>query len=97
MSSENIFPYKPYKEIAIYEFHCSARNQSSLPYRDVVVHMNQGIVDVRKVVLREKKTTAINWVSLDRKFDFQISISTKVLTRCNVKPYTTFIKKISIW
>ncbi|KAI9261213.1 hypothetical protein EDC94DRAFT_659738 [Helicostylum pulchrum] len=96
ITSENIFPYQPYKRIAIYEFCCSARNQPALPYRDVVVHMNQGIIDVRKVVLREKKTTAINWVSLDRKFDFQISISTKVLARCDVKPYTTFIKKISI-
>ncbi|KAI8064995.1 hypothetical protein BDF21DRAFT_427569 [Thamnidium elegans] len=96
ITSENIFPYRPYNKTSIYEFYCSARNQKSLPHRDVVIHMNHKTIVVRKVVLREKKTTAINWVSLDRKFDFQLSISTRVLTRRDVKPYTTFIKKISI-
>ena len=32
-----------------------------------------------------------------RKFDFQMSLMTHELGRANVKPYTTFLKKISVW
>lgn len=97
MTSESILPFQHYNKTAIYEFHCQARNSPSLPYKPTVIHMNQGFIDVRKVVLREKNVTEIDWVSLDRKYDFQLALSTKVVTRCDVKPYKTFINRISIW
>jgi hypothetical protein len=82
---------------AIYEFHCSARNQPHVPYKPIVLHMNQGVVDVRKVVICEKVVTEVDWTSLDRKYDFQMALTTKQLVRRDVKPYTTFIKSVSIW
>ena len=98
MTSESVLGQgKPYRKNAIYEFHCSARNSPQLPYKKNIIHMNQGVIDVRKVVWKERTAAEVNWVSLDRKFDFQFSVATKTLLRQQVKPYTTFIKKVSIW
>lgn len=97
MTSESILPTPAYNITSTYEFHCSARNQPSLPFRPVTVHMNQGIINVKKVVLRDRVTSKIDWISLDRKYDFQFSLSTQVLARTDVKPYSTFIKRVSIW
>jgi hypothetical protein len=33
---------------------------------------------------------------IDRKFDFQLSLQTEETTRMDVKPYTTFIKKVAV-
>ncbi|GAN07661.1 hypothetical protein MAM1_0170c07163 [Mucor ambiguus] len=81
---------------AIYEFHCSARNSPSLPYKPIVLHMNQGVIDVRKVVLSEQTVAEVDWVSLDRRYDFKLALTAKHLTRCDVKPYTTFNKWVSV-
>ncbi|CEP10217.1 hypothetical protein [Parasitella parasitica] len=81
---------------AIYEFHCLARNSPSLPYKPTVIHMNQGVIDVRKVVLSEQTVAEVDWVSLDRRYDFKLALTAKQLARCDVKPYTTFIKWISV-
>ncbi|KAI8647907.1 hypothetical protein BD408DRAFT_3527 [Parasitella parasitica] len=81
---------------AIYEFHCSARNSPSLPYKPIVIHMNQGVIDVRKVVLSEQTVAEVDWVSLDRRYDFKLALNAKQLARCDVKPYTTFIKWVSV-
>lgn len=86
-----------HSKTAIYEFHCSARNSPSLPYKPIVLHMNQGIIDVRKVVLGEQTVAEMDWVSLDRRYDFQLALTAKHLSRCDVKPYTTFNKWVSVW
>lgn len=85
-----------HSKTAIYEFHGSARNSPSLPYKPMVLHMNQGIIDVRKVVLHEQTITEVDWVSLDRRYDFKLALTAKHLVRCDVKPYTTFIKWVSV-
>ncbi|KAL9556029.1 hypothetical protein MBANPS3_002087 [Mucor bainieri] len=81
---------------AIYEFHCQARNSPVLPYKPIVLHMNQGVIDVRKVVLSEKTVAEVDWVSLDRRYDFKLALTAKHLSRCDVKPYTTFNKWVSV-
>ncbi|KAI8987167.1 hypothetical protein BDB01DRAFT_784848 [Pilobolus umbonatus] len=86
----------PFNKTSTYEFHCNARNSPNIPYKPVVVHMNQGAVDVKKVVITEHNVAEIDWVTLDRKYDFQLTLSTKQLIRCDVKPYNTFIKWVSI-
>ncbi|KAI7884485.1 uncharacterized protein EV154DRAFT_427967 [Mucor mucedo] len=96
MTSENILPSPAYNKTSTYEFHCLARNQPIVPFRPVVIHMNEGVINVKKVVLREKVVSKVDWVSLDRKYDFELSLSTKVLARTDVKPYSTFIKRVSI-
>ncbi|CDH60737.1 hypothetical protein RO3G_04598 [Lichtheimia corymbifera JMRC:FSU:9682] len=87
---------KPYNRTACFEIHAKARNQPALPYKPVVLIMNQGIVEFKKVITRKTKVAEIDWVSLDRKFDFQMSLTTHELGRPDVKPYTTFLKKISV-
>ncbi|OBZ90180.1 hypothetical protein A0J61_01768 [Choanephora cucurbitarum] len=96
MSSERLLQTRPFRKTSFYEFHCQARNQPTLPYRKVVLHMNQGVLDIDKVVITESKVTEVNWISLDRKYDFQLNLTTKELIRKDVKPFTTFIKWISI-
>lgn len=82
---------------AIYEFHCLARNSPSLPYTPTVIHMNQGVIDVRKVVINDQTVAEVDWVSLDRRYDFQLALTATQLTRCDVKPYTSFNKRVSVW
>ncbi|KAG0955945.1 hypothetical protein G6F60_005894 [Rhizopus arrhizus] len=87
----------PYHGISAYfEIHANARNQPILPYKPVVLYMSQQAVDFKKIVVATNKITEVNWVSLDRKFDFQMNLQTEELTRMDVKPYSTFLKKISI-
>lgn len=81
---------------AYFEIHANARNQPILPYKPVVLYMSQQAVDFKKIVVATNKITEVNWVSLDRKFDFQMNLQTEELTRMDVKPYSTFLKKISI-
>ncbi|KAI9250904.1 hypothetical protein BDA99DRAFT_522191 [Phascolomyces articulosus] len=87
---------RPFKHTGFFEIHCQARNQPALEYKPVVMIMNQGIVELKKVITRQQKVTEIDWVSLDRKFDFQLSLSAQELCRVDVKPYSTFIKKVSV-
>ncbi|KAI8376071.1 uncharacterized protein BYT42DRAFT_373527 [Radiomyces spectabilis] len=86
----------PFSKIAYFEIHANARNQPALPYKPVIMYMNQGHVELQKVVMRKDTITEIDWISLDRKLDFQVSLTTQELGRTDVKPYTTFIKKVSV-
>ena len=50
-----------------FEIYANARNQPAMPYKPVVMHMNnQGVVELSKVVTATNKVTEIGWVSLDR-------------------------------
>jgi hypothetical protein len=98
MTSEKVIGTQSfYNKTAIFEFHCSGQNQPTIPYKPLVLHLNQGIVNVKKVLPRESTVVEVDWINLDRKFDFQLSLTTKELLRCDVKPFTSFNKKVSIW
>ncbi|ORY94101.1 hypothetical protein BCR43DRAFT_495868 [Syncephalastrum racemosum] len=86
----------PHSKSAFFEIHADARNQPALPYKPVIMHLNQGVVEVDKVISQTKQVTEIDWTSLDRKFDFQMSLTAHELQRPDVRPYTTFVKKVSI-
>ncbi|KAI8078021.1 uncharacterized protein B0P05DRAFT_471183 [Gilbertella persicaria] len=87
----------PYSRTAYFEIHAQARNQPLVPYQPVVMYMHQGVVELKKVVTNTNKIVEIDWVSLkSRKFDFQMLLKTEQTTRTDVKPYTTFIKKVSV-
>ncbi|KAI8343643.1 hypothetical protein BC941DRAFT_344089 [Chlamydoabsidia padenii] len=85
-----------YNKTACYEIHAMARNQPSLDYQPIIMTVNPGAVGLQKVILRQDRVTEIDWVSLDRKFDFQMYLNAEVLGRTDVKPYSTFLKKLSI-
>ncbi|KAG1473924.1 hypothetical protein G6F56_000663 [Rhizopus delemar] len=86
----------PLKRKSFYEFHCSARNQRREDYKNVVMHMKEGIIQVTKVVYSEKTVTEIDWASLGRKLDFQMSLKVRELIRTDVKPFTTFANNMTI-
>ncbi|KAI8645889.1 hypothetical protein BD408DRAFT_360882 [Parasitella parasitica] len=80
-----------------FEIYANARNQPSLRYQPIVMHMkNQGVVELTKIVTTTNKVTEIEWVSLDRKFDFQFLLQTEEKTAMNVKPFNTFINKVAV-
>ncbi|KAI7893762.1 uncharacterized protein EV154DRAFT_500723 [Mucor mucedo] len=85
-----------YGRSAYFEMYADARNQPSVPYEPVVMYMSQGVVELKKIVTKTNKVTEIDWVSLDRKFDFQMLLKTEELTRTDVRPYNTFIKKVAV-
>lgn len=87
---------EPYGNSANYEIYANARNQPMTPYQPVVMHMSQGVVELKKVVTNSTKIVEVDWVSLDRKFDFQMLLKTEETTRMDVKPYNTFIKKVAV-
>ncbi|KAG1350740.1 hypothetical protein G6F62_003176 [Rhizopus arrhizus] len=86
----------PCKRQVFYEFHISARNQRKSDYKDMLLYMKEGIVDASKIVYSEKVVTEIDWASLDRKLDFQMTLKIRDLVRKDAKPFTTFVKYISI-
>jgi alanyl-tRNA synthetase len=56
----------PYGRTAYYEIHAQARNQPIVPYQPVIMYMNQGIVELKKVVVATNRVTEIDWCSLER-------------------------------
>ncbi|KAI9020110.1 hypothetical protein CLU79DRAFT_836460 [Phycomyces nitens] len=88
-------PSQSFEKKTYFEMHADVRNQPILPYKRVVMYMSQGVVQLDKVVIRNKPVTEIDWISLDRIFDFQMSLKTQEPVRSDVKPYTTFIKKVA--
>ncbi|KAL9548785.1 hypothetical protein MBANPS3_005528 [Mucor bainieri] len=80
-----------------FEIYANARNQPSMPYQPVIMYMkNQGVVELSKVITATNKVTEIDWVSLDRKFDFQFLLQTEESTRMDVKPFNTFINRVAV-
>ncbi|GAA5800274.1 hypothetical protein HPULCUR_005700 [Helicostylum pulchrum] len=96
IASMSDFLPDPYSRSAYFEMYADARNQPTVEYDPVVMYMSQGVVELKKVVTNTTKVTEIDWVSLDRKFDFQLLLKTEQTTRTDVKPYTTFIKKVAV-
>jgi alanyl-tRNA synthetase len=56
----------PYSRSAYFEIHAQARNQPVVPYQPVVLYMNQGVVELKKVFVATNKVTEIDWCSLSR-------------------------------
>jgi hypothetical protein len=56
----------PYSRSANFEIHAQARNQPTTPYQPVIMHMNQGVVELKKIVVATNKVTEIDWCSLER-------------------------------
>ncbi|KAI8886986.1 hypothetical protein K501DRAFT_52311 [Backusella circina FSU 941] len=87
---------KRYSGTSTYEFHCLARNMPQVDYKETVLYMNEGAMELFKVTISERRLTEVDWVSLDRNMDFQMTLTTKELVRPDAKPYTTFIKWVSV-
>ncbi|KAI9252444.1 hypothetical protein BY458DRAFT_523009 [Sporodiniella umbellata] len=87
-TNHGVYPY--------FEIHARARNQPILPYKPVILHVSQQSVDYKKIVVATQKITEINYNNLGSKLDFQINLEIEELTREDVKPFSTFLKKISI-
>ncbi|CAO3585078.1 unnamed protein product [Absidia cylindrospora] len=85
-----------YTKTATFEIHAMARNQPTLDYQPIIMNVNPGAVGLQKVVVRNHRASEINWVSLDRKFDFQMYLNAEELGRIDVKPYSTFLKTMMI-
>ncbi|ORZ15720.1 hypothetical protein BCR42DRAFT_328009 [Absidia repens] len=85
-----------YTKTATFEIHAMARNQPSLDYQPIIMNVNPGAVGLQKVVVRNHRASEIHWVSLDRKFDFQMYLNAEELGRIDVKPYSTFLKTMMI-
>lgn len=79
-----------------FEIYAEARNQPSMPYEPVVMEMTMGVVGLKRIVTKVNKVVEVDWVSLDRKMDFQLLLKTEENTRTDVKPFNTFIKRVAV-
>ncbi|ORX95749.1 hypothetical protein K493DRAFT_22761 [Basidiobolus meristosporus CBS 931.73] len=79
-----------------YIVEADARFSPSKSYSTVQLHINANMVNLEKVVTKKDHVLDINWNSLSRVYDFQLKIWTRKHLRHDIKPYTTFLKNISI-
>ncbi|ORX43861.1 hypothetical protein DM01DRAFT_1340618 [Hesseltinella vesiculosa] len=86
----------PFGKTACFEIHAQARNQPTLPYQPIIMTLNPGGVMLTKVVVKKDRLAEVDWVMNDNKLDFQMYLDAEELGRTDVKPYSTFEKKISV-
>ncbi|CAO3693139.1 unnamed protein product [Umbelopsis ramanniana] len=94
-SISDILP-QPYGRGAHYEITANARNQPHHPYSEVNMRVNANIIDLEKVTICHQTIAEVDWVSLDRKFDFSLKLTKKDQLRTDIKPFSTFIRKVSM-
>ncbi|PKY39580.1 hypothetical protein RhiirA4_393647 [Rhizophagus irregularis] len=81
---------------AYYEIKAKARNAPQGPMSEVFMYVNMGFVSLEKVMLNWEPLVNIDWTILDRKVDFSAVLTSRRAIRHDVKPFSTFIKKISV-
>ncbi|KAK9729754.1 hypothetical protein K7432_000002 [Basidiobolus ranarum] len=84
-------PRHPY-----YVIEADARSSTNTHYCPVRLHINVNMVKLEKVVTKKDRVLDIDWNSLSRVYDFQLKIWTRKHLRHDAKPYSTFLKNISI-
>ncbi|KAI9289185.1 hypothetical protein BC943DRAFT_316166 [Umbelopsis sp. AD052] len=94
-SISDILP-QPFGRSAHYEITANARNQPQHQYSEVNMKVNANYIDLEKVTVCHQTLAEIDWVSLDRKFDFSLKLTKKDQLRTDIKPFTTFIRKVSM-
>ncbi|PHZ13528.1 uncharacterized protein RHIMIDRAFT_279587 [Rhizopus microsporus ATCC 52813] len=86
----------PTKPRRYHEFYCLSRNQKGIPYQPIIIQMKDAIIEAQKVIYSQKVVTEIDWMCLDRKLDFQLSLKVQDHIRRDVKPIKTFVKKVAM-
>lgn len=86
----------PTKPRRYHEFYCLSRNQKRIPYQPIIIQMKDAIIEAHKVIYSQKVVTEIDWMCLDRKLDFQLSLKVQDHIRRDVKPIKTFVKKTTM-
>ncbi|CEJ01988.1 hypothetical protein RMCBS344292_16007 [Rhizopus microsporus] len=86
----------PTKPRRYYEFYCNSRNQKRMSYQPIIIQMKDAIIEAQKVIHSQKVVTEIDWMCLDRKLDFQLSLKVQDHIRRDVKPIKTFVKKVAM-
>jgi len=81
---------------AYFEIKANARNAPQGPFTEVYMYVNMGFVSLEKVMLKWEPLVNVDWTILDRKSDFSAILTTRRSIRHDVKPFSTFVKKISV-
>ncbi|CAG8512681.1 15528_t:CDS:10, partial [Cetraspora pellucida] len=81
---------------SFFEINANARNSPYAGYTPVSMYVNCDFVSLDKVKLDWNHLVDIDWTVLDRNYDFGISLQSRRVLRSDVKPFTTFMKKVSV-
>ncbi|RIA87972.1 hypothetical protein C1645_262147 [Glomus cerebriforme] len=81
---------------AYYEILAEARNAPQDNVSNVYMYLNMGFVSLEKVMLNWDPLVNIDWTILDRKTDFSMILATRRAIRHDVRPFSTFVKKVSV-
>ncbi|KAI7861459.1 hypothetical protein BDF14DRAFT_340146 [Spinellus fusiger] len=79
---------------SVYEIYARVRNRSDLPYTSVIIYVEYDTSNLLKVATLPEKITDIQWIVLERKLDFQISLTTQSLCEANSEPYISFQERV---
>ncbi|CAG8445075.1 7771_t:CDS:10 [Dentiscutata erythropus] len=81
---------------SFFEINANARNSPHAGYTPVSMYVNCDFVSLDRVTMQWNHLVDVDWTVLDRNFDFEISLQSRRVLRSDVKPFTTFMKKVSV-
>ncbi|CAG8708231.1 12456_t:CDS:2, partial [Dentiscutata heterogama] len=88
--------YRNHGRSSFFEINANARNSPHAGYTPVSMYVNCDFVSLDKVTMQWNHLVDVDWTVLDRNFDFEISLQSRRVLRSDVKPFTTFMKKVSV-
>ncbi|KAI8887602.1 hypothetical protein K501DRAFT_330436 [Backusella circina FSU 941] len=96
-SIENIFKLLPLTtgHSSCFEFHGESRTSVRHLMKPTILCTSGNNVKLEKVVYLDHNVCQINWSSLERAFDFEISLNIQELGKVSAKPYNLFLKNMS--
>ena len=83
-----------YHRSGFFEVHVEGRAKMSEHFKPGVLYIDASGAKCFKVHLQEYKLAEIDWVSLDRKFDFQMTLTAKEMGRAEVAPFKPFMRRV---
>ncbi|CAG8516035.1 698_t:CDS:2, partial [Scutellospora calospora] len=87
---------KPCGRTSFFEINANARNSPHSGFTPVSMYVNCDFVSLDKVTMQWNHLVDVDWTVLDRNFDFGISLASRRILRSDVKPFNTFMKKVSV-
>ncbi|KAI8146208.1 hypothetical protein BJV82DRAFT_600905 [Fennellomyces sp. T-0311] len=79
---------------AFFEVHVEGRAKMNEHFKPGVLYIDASGAKCFKVHLHQHVLAEIDWVSLDKKFDFQMNLTVKEMGRAEVSPFKPFMRRV---
>ncbi|KAI9314773.1 hypothetical protein BX666DRAFT_2029027 [Dichotomocladium elegans] len=89
-------PSKPSARSLFYEIHNNFRTKGSEPWRQATMYVAATSAKMYKLHLLQQSIAEVDWISLDRKFDFQLQLKASEIGRAETKPFMSFTRRMAL-